>query len=263
MDIRIRIIARGGEEPRLNRATRAHPLDPPAALRQPYIAKAAPEQPPLPRPGRLDPKSTQALVDDVGVDALAVIGAAKLVPPAEQRRRAQRTHPRPPLGQELRLRRPDCEHDTTRRTAGRSDRRVGVRHELGDDLDEIDATLREVLTEVPAADATDVNGRGIKRCDGGHETKVSRIPRTESSTLLFPIRPAPSLASPSMSEPADSLRVANSELVTVREAMRELNKMLAALEAGEIEKIVLTQRNQMRAVLVTLERYSQLEQSAA
>jgi PHD/YefM family antitoxin component YafN of YafNO toxin-antitoxin module len=64
-------------------------------------------------------------------------------------------------------------------------------------------------------------------------------------------------------EPADSLRVANAELATVREAMRELNKMLAALEAGEVEKIVLTQRNQMRAVLVTLERYSQLEQGAA
>ena len=66
-----------------------------------------------------------------------------------------------------------------------------------------------------------------------------------------------------MSEPADSVRVANAELATVREAMRELNKMLASLEAGEVEKIVLTQRNQMRAVLVTLERYSQLEQNAA
>ena len=66
-----------------------------------------------------------------------------------------------------------------------------------------------------------------------------------------------------MSEPADSVRVANAELATVREAMRELNKMLVSLEAGEVEKIVLTQRNQMRAVLVTLERYSQLEQNAA
>jgi hypothetical protein len=66
-----------------------------------------------------------------------------------------------------------------------------------------------------------------------------------------------------MSEPGDSLRVANAELATVREAMRELNKMLAALESGEVEKIVLTQRNQMRAVLVTLERYTQLEQNAA
>jgi PHD/YefM family antitoxin component YafN of YafNO toxin-antitoxin module len=66
-----------------------------------------------------------------------------------------------------------------------------------------------------------------------------------------------------MTDPADSVRVANAELATVRDAMRELNRMLAALDAGEVEKIVLTQRNQMRAVLVTVERYSQLERNAA
>jgi PHD/YefM family antitoxin component YafN of YafNO toxin-antitoxin module len=57
--------------------------------------------------------------------------------------------------------------------------------------------------------------------------------------------------------------VSNQELATVREAMRELNRLLAQLEAGELEKVVLTQRNQMRAVLITLERYSQLEHRAA
>jgi antitoxin (DNA-binding transcriptional repressor) of toxin-antitoxin stability system len=66
-----------------------------------------------------------------------------------------------------------------------------------------------------------------------------------------------------MSEPAESLRVSNSELATVREAMRELHRLLAQLDDGELEKVVLTQRNQMRAVLVTLERYSELERSAA
>lgn len=45
--------------------------------------------------------------------------------------------------------------------------------------------------------------------------------------------------------------------------MRELNRMLAALQSGELDKIVLTQRNQMRAVLLTVERYSQLEQNAS
>ncbi len=65
-----------------------------------------------------------------------------------------------------------------------------------------------------------------------------------------------------MSQPADSVRVANQELATVREAMRELNRLLFQLEAGELEKVVLTQKNQMRAVLITLERYSQLEQHA-
>jgi PHD/YefM family antitoxin component YafN of YafNO toxin-antitoxin module len=66
-----------------------------------------------------------------------------------------------------------------------------------------------------------------------------------------------------MSEPAQSVRVSNQELATVREAMRELHRLLASLEHGELEKVVLTQRNQMRAVLITLERYNELEQRAA
>jgi hypothetical protein len=66
-----------------------------------------------------------------------------------------------------------------------------------------------------------------------------------------------------MSEPVQSVRVSNQELATVREAMRELHRLLASLEHGELEKVVLTQRNQMRAVLITLERYSELEQRAA
>ena len=66
-----------------------------------------------------------------------------------------------------------------------------------------------------------------------------------------------------MSEPVQSVRVSNQELATVREAMRQLHRLLATLEHGELEKVVLTQRNQMRAVLITLERYSELEQRAA
>lgn len=62
-----------------------------------------------------------------------------------------------------------------------------------------------------------------------------------------------------MSEPDRSVRVSNAELATVREAMRDLHRLLAALDEGQLEKIVLTQRNQMRAVLVTLERYHELE----
>jgi PHD/YefM family antitoxin component YafN of YafNO toxin-antitoxin module len=60
-----------------------------------------------------------------------------------------------------------------------------------------------------------------------------------------------------------AVRVANDELLTVREAMRELNRLIAALERGELEKVVLTQRNQMRAVVVSLERFSELERRAA
>ena len=64
-----------------------------------------------------------------------------------------------------------------------------------------------------------------------------------------------------MTEP--DVRVSNQELATVRQAMRELHRLLAQLEHGELEKVVLTQRNQMRAVLLTIERYSELERNAA
>ena len=66
-----------------------------------------------------------------------------------------------------------------------------------------------------------------------------------------------------MNEPVQSVRVSNAELATVREVMRELHRLLAQLDQGELEKVVLTQRNQMRAVLITLERYHELEQRAA
>jgi PHD/YefM family antitoxin component YafN of YafNO toxin-antitoxin module len=65
-----------------------------------------------------------------------------------------------------------------------------------------------------------------------------------------------------VNEPAQ-LRVSNEELATVREAMRELGRLLDQLDNGQLEKIVLTQRNQMRAVLVTVERYSELERHSA
>jgi PHD/YefM family antitoxin component YafN of YafNO toxin-antitoxin module len=66
-----------------------------------------------------------------------------------------------------------------------------------------------------------------------------------------------------MTEPVKSVRVTNAELATVREAMRELHRLLDQLEQGELDKVVLTQRNQMRAVVLTLERYAELERNAA
>ena len=65
-----------------------------------------------------------------------------------------------------------------------------------------------------------------------------------------------------MSEPPRSVRVTNAELATVREAMRELHRLLDQLEQGDLEKVVLTQRNQLRAVLLTLDRYTELERNA-
>jgi PHD/YefM family antitoxin component YafN of YafNO toxin-antitoxin module len=66
-----------------------------------------------------------------------------------------------------------------------------------------------------------------------------------------------------MDHPPAAVRVANDELSTVREAMRDLNRLIDALERGELEKVVLTQRNRMRAVVVSLERFSELERRAA
>jgi hypothetical protein len=57
--------------------------------------------------------------------------------------------------------------------------------------------------------------------------------------------------------------VSNAELRTVRDAMRELNRMVALLERGERDKFILTHRNQMRAVVVSLDRYTELERGLA
>jgi PHD/YefM family antitoxin component YafN of YafNO toxin-antitoxin module len=43
--------------------------------------------------------------------------------------------------------------------------------------------------------------------------------------------------------------------------MRELGSMLTELEEGEVDKLVLTQRNRMRAVVVSVERWSEAEQA--
>jgi hypothetical protein len=61
-----------------------------------------------------------------------------------------------------------------------------------------------------------------------------------------------------MSDPG-TLTVSNAELATVREAMRELHRLIDQLDDGQVEKIVLTQKNQMRAVLISVERYAELE----
>ena len=52
------------------------------------------------------------------------------------------------------------------------------------------------------------------------------------------------------------VEVSNAELRTVRDAMRELNRMFEALESGESEKFVLTRRNQMRAVVLSLDAFT-------
>jgi hypothetical protein len=58
-----------------------------------------------------------------------------------------------------------------------------------------------------------------------------------------------------------SIRIRTDELRTVREAMRDFGSLLTELEAGDVEKLVLTQRNRMRAVVVSVERWSEVEQA--
>ena len=89
---------------------------------------------------------------------------------------------------------------------------------------------------------------------GGEHAALLHVPHQEPCDLRV-------AANRTMPESAP-VKVTNAELATVREAMRELPRLLAELDAGTLEKLVLTQRNQMRAVLVSVERYSALEQAA-
>lgn len=59
------------------------------------------------------------------------------------------------------------------------------------------------------------------------------------------------------------VEVSNEELRTVRDAMRELNRMVDALERGELEKVVLCQNNRMRAVVISLDTFARLRAEPA
>ena len=59
------------------------------------------------------------------------------------------------------------------------------------------------------------------------------------------------------------VEVSNSELLTIRDAMRELNRLIDHLEAGDSEKFVLTKHGQMRAVVVSVEEFARLRGSCA
>ena len=58
------------------------------------------------------------------------------------------------------------------------------------------------------------------------------------------------------------VEVSNDELRTVRDAMRELNRMVDALEAGRAEKFVLCQNHRMRAVVVSVDTFTELRQGS-
>jgi hypothetical protein len=86
MRVDVGLVAAGRQEPGLDRPLAADALDPPAALREPDVAQPAAEEAPLSLVLRHDAERAQALVDDAGVDAFAVVGADELVPPGAERR---------------------------------------------------------------------------------------------------------------------------------------------------------------------------------
>jgi hypothetical protein len=58
------------------------------------------------------------------------------------------------------------------------------------------------------------------------------------------------------------VEVSNAELRTVRDAMRELNRLIEHLETGDAEKFVLTKHGQMRAVVLSVDRFAALRAAA-
>ena len=82
------------------------------------------------------------------------------LPQRRQPEVAKRHFPGP---QELRVRGTDPQLDAAALASGGGDRRVGVRHQLGDDLREIDPRLREVLAKVAPANPTVAQLRDVDR----------------------------------------------------------------------------------------------------
>lgn len=57
------------------------------------------------------------------------------------------------------------------------------------------------------------------------------------------------------------VEVSNDELRTVRDAMRELNRLIERLVAGESEKFVLTKSGQMQAVVVSVDSFAEMRRA--
>src|SRR6266511_176141 len=124
-------VAVGREEPGLDRPLAAHALDPPAALGKPDVTEASTEKTALSLVLGDNAERAAALVDDVGVDAFAVVGADELVAPASERRQPEATKGGLPRLQEVRVRGSDPELNSAAVASSGVDRRVGVRHQLG------------------------------------------------------------------------------------------------------------------------------------
>jgi hypothetical protein len=92
------------------------------------------------------------------------------VTPLQQRRRAQPPHLPLPIGREARIGRAETQHDPPRRASARRDCGIRVGDELGDDLDQVDPALGEVLPEVAAVDTAMANEGRIEALRHGDRT---------------------------------------------------------------------------------------------
>lgn len=60
----------------------------------------------------------------------------------------------------------------------------------------------------------------------------------------------------------DEMEISNEELVTVRDGMRELNKFVDRLISGEREKYVLMRHGKMVAIVISVDRYEEVNLDA-
>ena len=218
VDVRVRVVAAGGKEPRLHASPVAHALQAPAALREPHVAQAAPEQPALAARVRQHAERSEPAIDRCGVHPDAVVAAAQLVAPVEQRGRAQLAHRALPARHERGVGRAEAQHDPSRRTAAERDRRVRVGHELGDDLHEVDPALREVLAEVAAVDASVADGGWIEQ--RGHRDDLNERRGRTAAARGRSIRTVREHLGPWPVAPVDSARAAGPTTTVRRTARR-------------------------------------------
>jgi hypothetical protein len=152
VDVRIGLVPRSREEPRLDGPFTAHSLDPPAPLGEPDVAKTAAEETTLAALLGDDAERAEPPLDGLRVHALAVVGADELVAPLRERGHSQPAHLAAPRAEEIGVRRAEPKVNVPAGATRCGDRGVGVRRQLGHDLNEIDARLDEVLPEVAPAD---------------------------------------------------------------------------------------------------------------
>ena len=105
MQIRVWVVPCGGEEPGLDGAPVSHPFDATRTLGEPDIAKTPTEQPPLCAVVfREFAERAKATIHDCRIHPYAVVRAAQLIAPVEQRGDSERPHLRSPALEQPRVR---------------------------------------------------------------------------------------------------------------------------------------------------------------